>query len=212
MSKLSRRHSVPHFNAYQKYKPYLREDFQYRCVYCSIHENEYSGPRGFTVEHFRPKSKFAHLINEYENLLYGCEVCNPFKGSDWPSDNPLVDGVGYIDPCEHDYDDHFRLNGFEVEGLTQVAAYMIERLHLNRRQLVKLRQKRFDENATHAKIVREFNEQLTIIDRAMDGGRLPQTSRQQLQEMKLTIMSQLNDVIAKWEQRWEPLYALDDYR
>lgn len=164
MPKLSRRQSVPQFNAYQPYKQYLREDFQYCCVYCAIHENEYGGPRGFTVEHFRPKSIFAHLVNDYQNLLYGCNVCNPFKGNDWPSDNPLLDGVGYLDPCEHDYDDHFRLHEFEIEGLTRPAMYMIERLHLNRRQLIKLRQRRWDEERIHLQTVQELHEQLQLVE------------------------------------------------
>ena len=59
MPKLSRRQIVPLLSAYQAYKQFLREDFQYRCVYCSIHENEYGGPRNVTVEHFRPKIIFV---------------------------------------------------------------------------------------------------------------------------------------------------------
>ena len=212
MPKLSRQNSVPQFSDYKKYKPYLREDFHYRCVYCSIHENEYGGPRGFTVEHFRPKKIFADLINDYANLLYGCEICNPFKRKDWPSDNPLIDGVGYIDPCEHDYDDHFRVNGFEIEGLTQVARYMIERLHLNRRQLIKLKKKRFDEETTHTETLLELKKQLDIIDTAVSSGTLLQAVQHQLQDMKNIITNRLNDLTEQWECRWEPVYALEDYR
>ncbi|MBE2222338.1 MAG: hypothetical protein IAF02_12395 [Anaerolineae bacterium] len=212
MPKLSRRPSVPQFNTYQSYKQYLREDFQYCCIYCAIHENEYGGPRGFTVEHFRPKSIFTDLTNDYKNLLYGCNICNPFKGNDWPSDDPLFDGVGYLDPCEHDYDAHFRLKGFEIEGLTQPALYMIERLHLNRRQLVKLRQKRWDEEAVHVKTLQEFHEQIELIDTAIHSQQLSPAIQEQFHTLKQTIANQLHVMIEKWERRWEPLYTLEDYR
>lgn len=212
MSKLSRRQSVPQFNTYQKYKPYLREDFHYRCVYCTIHENEYGGPRGFTVEHFRPKSLFPHLAVDYQNLLYGCNVCNPYKLNDWPSDDPLGDGIGYLDPCEHDYDDHFRLNGFEIEGLTQVAKYMIERLHLNRSQLVKLRKSRIDEEESLTKIIQELNEQLNIINMAVTSEHLPPSIRQQFQTMRNMITERLHHEMGIWHDRWKPRFDLDDYR
>lgn len=212
MSKLSRRPTVPQFNTYQSYKPYLREDFLYRCVYCSIHENEFGGPRNFTVEHFRPQKSFAHLINDYQNLLYGCNVCNPFKGHDWPSDHPLQDGVGYIDPCEYDYDDHFCLHGFQIEGLTPVAKYMVERLHLNRQQLVKIRAKRFDERADHLTIIQALHEQLNLLTAEIESAHLSPPIRQQFQDMKNAITNQLKHELEKWNHRWEPVYALADYR
>lgn len=212
MPKLSRRKTVSQFSTYQSYKSYLREDFQYRCVYCAIHENENGGPRGFTVEHFRPKSLFPHLTTDYENLLYGCNVCNPYKGNDWPSDTPLVDGVGYLDPCEHDYDDHFRLNGFEVVGITRPAWYMVERLHLNRTQLIKLRQRRWDEERLHAQTVQELHDQLELLEVAIYSDQLPQATRQQFQVMKDVVTKRLDEDMANWQRRWEPFYELDDYR
>ncbi len=205
MPKLSRRQNVPQFHEYKKYKKYLREDFQYQCVYCSIHENEYGGPRSFTADHFRPQSLFQHLKNDYQNLLYCCNVCNPFKSNDWPSDDPLTDGIGYLDPCEHNYDDHFQLSSFEIEGLTPVAAYMIERLHLNRPQLTKLRKMRFNKERTHLEIVQTLKYFLKIIEAAIDSGKLPQGS-------KNLAINQLNDEIEKWERQWEPIYELEDYR
>ncbi len=205
MPKLSRRQSVPPFKDYTKYKKYLREDFQYRCVYCSIHENEYGGPRGFTIEHFRPKSLFVNLEYEYQNLLYGCNVCNPFKGNDWPSDDPLADNIGYLDPCEHDYDDHFQIKNFEIKGLTPVGIYMVEKLHLKRPQLIKLRKMRFNKEQIHLETIQTFNDLLKIIDVAINSGKLPQSR-------KNMVINQLNAEINDWEQRWEPVYKLRDYR
>ncbi len=205
MPKLSRRQSVPQFKNYTQYKKYLREDFQYQCVYCSTHENEYGGPRGFTVEHFCPKSRFVDLEYDYQNLLYGCNVCNPFKGNDWPSDDPLTDGIGYLDPCEHDYDKHFRVSSFEIEGLTPVAVYMIERLHLNRHQLIKLRKRRFKEEKTHSETIEAYNDLLETIEVKIRSG-------QSFQNKKNLIANRLNNMVNEWERRWDPQFALEDYR
>src|SRR5262249_34904582 len=136
MAVLHRRSSVPMYVSYQQYKRYLREDFLYACVYCTVHENEFGGHRHFHVDHYRPKTLFPELLTVYSNLIYSCGVCNSFKLDDWPSDDPLTHGRGYIDPCEHDYQEHFREKGEGiVEGISSAAIYMIERLHLNRRQL-----------------------------------------------------------------------------
>ena len=137
--------------------------------------------------------------------MYGCLVCNPFKGNDWPSDDPLTDGVGYLDPCEHDYSDHFQLNDFEIKGLTPAAVYMIERLHLNRSQLIKLRKIRSEKERKHSETVEGFNNFLEIIDVGIRSG-------QSLQNKKEIVINQLNTEMERWIHRWDPIHELGDYR
>lgn len=213
MALLYRHQPYPQHKKYQDYKRYLREDFIYRCVYCTIHENENGGPRNFCVEHFRPKATFAHLETNYGNLLYACPVCNSFKLDDWPSDDPIRDGKGYIDPCEHDYDEHFELNEQdELVGLSGVGRYMIERLHLNRGQLKKLRKKRREDELEHQKALALIDELLNLVEVSLVGNDISLEKRNKLERQGATLQARRANHIKQWAERWDPLYDLGDYR
>lgn len=215
MALLYRREPHPQHKKYKDYKCYLREDFVYRCVYCTIHENEFGGPRSYHVEHFRPKGveRFAHLITDYGNLLYACQVCNPFKGDAWPSDNPIEDGKGFIDPCEYDYDEHFRLaDGDELVGLSGVGRYMVERLHLNRMQLIKLRRKRQGDEVAQQEALALIDETLDLVGLALSNSNISLEQRNKLEGKRVALQMQRATHIARWAKRGEPLYDLDDYR
>jgi hypothetical protein len=218
MTLLKRRQNPPHFDDYKQYKPYLREDFSYACVYCAVHENELGGPRIFGVEHFRPKNnpaqpEFRALVTVYYNLMYACSVCNSFKREDWPSDDPINEGKGYIDPCEHDYDDHFvQTSDFQVKGLSPVADYMIERLHLNRRQLQKLREIRKREEELHHKFMKLYQEVLSAIEVSLKDETLPDHARITLQMSREIFLIEQQSRQELWGSRWQPLFDLNDYR
>ena len=68
---------------------------------------------------------------------------------------PVVGGIfdiviGNLDPCEHDYEVHFQFStDGTVGGLSPSALYMVERLHLNRAQIVRLRSRRCQEKAEY---------------------------------------------------------------
>lgn len=218
MSLLKRRQDPPRFNNYKQYKPYLREDFTYTCVYCTIHENELGGPRIFGVEHFRPKDnptrpEFKELETVYTNLLYACGVCNSFKKEDWPCDDPIVEGKGYIDPCDHDYDEHFvQTADCQIEGLSPVATYMIERLHLNRRQLQKLRQIRKQEEELHQKFMNLYQQVLSAIETSLNDKTLSAHAHITLQMSREIFLVERQDRQQLWKTRWDPLVELEDYR
>lgn len=207
-----RRNPSPEYDNYRSYKIYLREDFTYFCGYCTVHENEWGGPRHFHVEHFRPKSLFPDLETDYENLLYACDVCNVFKSNDWPSDDPVAEGEGYLDPCEHDYNEHFEVVGDILEGSSDVAEYMIERLHLNRRQLRKLRAMRNRAEHNHQRAVARITEIIDSIEESLADDDLSKQARQTLMKSQEAFVSQLEQLRNEWQSRWEPLYDLDDYR
>jgi len=141
MPRIIRRHYPPYSKDYTKYKPYLRQDFSYRCAYCTIHEGEFGGLRNFVVEHYRPKGKFPELECEYTNLYYACSICNNCKGKRWPSDEYIAEGLHFADPCEEDiYDVHFcEQNDGHLEPLTLCGDYTITHIRLNRLHLVRLR-------------------------------------------------------------------------
>ncbi len=125
------------YKNYTRYKRWLREDFEYRCGYCNIHENVYGGYWHFHVDHYKPKSKpeFQHLETVYSNLLYSCDQCNTLKSDIWISDDPIKDGVGWLDPCEHDLNEHYyygyRDEEFSLICLTKVGQWMSSTLALN---------------------------------------------------------------------------------
>lgn len=106
-----KRSAVPSKSRYSDYKEYIRKDFLYVCIYCGIHENAYSGYRRFQIDHVKPKSdsRFITLENDYSNLVYSCPDCNLMKKASWPSDDPIVDGRGWLDPEQYDYEDFYTI-------------------------------------------------------------------------------------------------------
>ena len=75
----------PTDNRWREFAPDLDKAFDGLCAFC---EESCEGQ----VDHFRPKSKFPHLVYEWFNWLFICNSCNNAKGEKWPIG-------GYIDPC-----------------------------------------------------------------------------------------------------------------
>lgn len=138
---------------YSKYRDAIAEDCQFRCVYCDSHENTIGGREAMELDHFRPwrkefvpskEKKFEHLKNSPQNLVHSCGVCNGFKWSHWPTEDPdrcYDHEKGWIDPFEE-----ARANFFEVtqEGIVCAkkppAQYQIIKLRLNRPLLQRQRE------------------------------------------------------------------------
>lgn len=131
----------PSSGTYRDWKPQLREEGRRQCVYCTIFEGRFGGERNFHVEHYRPKSRFKKLANDILNLFYVCAICNSFKGSDWPAE-PALDwsNYSYPDPSKANYAEFLAVAEDHLV-VSNVAAgrYVIERLYLNRPQLVMAR-------------------------------------------------------------------------
>jgi hypothetical protein len=127
-------------NGYLKAREHLRRDFQYRCAYCMIHEQEGNGPDAFWIDHFKPRSKGGR-VNDYLNLYWSCFPCNHFKGNQWPTAAARRRGRRFADPCqERDYGVHFVENELgELVPQTPCGAYHVAALRLNRPRLRYLR-------------------------------------------------------------------------
>ena len=130
---------------YSDWKALIAAECYYRCIYCSIHESSFGGIRNFHVEHYRPKSIFDHLTDDIKNLYYACCICNCFKGNDWPNepyDN--FSNISYPDPSKVNYSNIFKVNkNGKVDVLYVAAIYLVEKLYINRPQLIVLRRKEF---------------------------------------------------------------------
>jgi hypothetical protein len=133
----------PETGTYKDWKEIIADECNNSCIYCSIHENDFGGIRNFHIEHYRPKSLFKKLENDIKNLYYACSICNCFKGNDWPNE-PSEDfsKIHYPDPSSVDYSDLFdrNQNGC-LNGVFIASKYLLEKLYLNRPQLLLNRRK-----------------------------------------------------------------------
>ncbi len=119
-----RKHGPAGYTAYRAFKPWLRDEFHFRCVYYLERERWYpSGHAGFGVDHIQSKSKpeNRHLICDYANLLYSCNRCNSAKRE------RVV-----LNPCRTALTDHLRgaADG-TVQGLTKEGRRLVRMLGLN---------------------------------------------------------------------------------
>lgn len=133
-----RTQNPPSFSNYRQYKPFLKQEFSARCVYCLALE-ALRGYDAFGVDHYRPKSQFPHLETEYLNLLYACNRCNSAKGSFWPTPELRRRGCWIPNVCEHIMFDHLRVRDGEVIGMSLTGEWTIEKLLLNDPAVIQFR-------------------------------------------------------------------------
>ena len=78
---LVRRHGPQGYAQAIAYRPWLRDEFCFRCVYCLLRE-QWGRLRGtFDVEHFLPIVACPDLTLTYDNLVYSCATCNDTKAT-----------------------------------------------------------------------------------------------------------------------------------
>jgi hypothetical protein len=113
----------------------LRRQFQFRCGYCGVRESDAGAE--LTVDHFHPRSQGG--LHEPENWVYSCHACNEFKGDFWEPDSLRR----ILHPLRDNAESHIveKVDG-TLRALTETGAFHVERLHLNRRQLVEYRRER----------------------------------------------------------------------
>jgi hypothetical protein len=127
-----RLHGPRGYTNYQEFKPWLRDEFTFRCVFCLIRERAYpNGQAAFCVDHLVPQSQAPQRTCDYENLVYACSRCNSYKGAE----------SSLLDPCEETYGKHLsvRDDGM-IEGLTPEGERLIALLRLDHPELTECRQ------------------------------------------------------------------------
>src|SRR5260221_388039 len=78
---LVRRHGPQGYAEAVAYRPWLRGEFCFRCVYCLL-RGQWGRLRGtFDVEPFLPVVARPYLTLAYDNLVYSCATCNSTKGT-----------------------------------------------------------------------------------------------------------------------------------
>jgi hypothetical protein len=125
-----RRHAPAGYAEYQAYKPWLRDEFTFRCVYCLQRETWSRGLHTvFSVDHVVPQNKDPNLVCVYSNLVYACLWCNSARQD-----------ISVIDPTEVGMAEHLVVEASGlVKGLTEDGRVLVELLHLNAPAAVKER-------------------------------------------------------------------------
>lgn len=124
-----RRHGPQGYAEVESYRPWLRDEFAFRCVYCLFREQWGRAVGAFALDHFLPVALYPHRERIYDNLLYSCVACNAVKGKRKVPDA----GAVLIDP-------HVRVGEDGVIHTNQPeAARLIEQLGLDSPQSTEFR-------------------------------------------------------------------------
>src|SRR5207247_1861052 len=127
----AQQHGPTGYKAYQAFKPWLRDEFKFKCVFCLVRETWYpNGDAAFSVEHLKPQHIDKRGILDYENLYYSCLTCNSVKRAVWP----------IADPCADAYCNHLKvITDGTVDALTRHGMILRDTLKLNERRRVEFR-------------------------------------------------------------------------
>jgi hypothetical protein len=122
-----RRHAPAGYTDYSSYKPWLRDEVTFRCVFCLMRERMYpNGQDSFSVEHLKPRSARPDLTCEYSNLVYACLKCNSNKNDRGP----------VLDPCRSAYALHLTVaSDGTIQGNTGDGQKLIRLIRLDRDEL-----------------------------------------------------------------------------
>ncbi|MBI5544703.1 MAG: HNH endonuclease [Deltaproteobacteria bacterium] len=125
-----RRERPPATNNYHDFKPFLRREFERKCIYCRLPDT-LRGESNFAVEHFKPKDLFPELLTVYSNLFYVCSSCNRRKWNIWPAAKEIKQGRFFPNPCANVMDKHIRYKNALVIPRSHAGVFLEEVMMLN---------------------------------------------------------------------------------
>lgn len=129
----ARRHAPSGYVDYTSFKPWLRDEFAFRCLYCLTRERWFpTGHEGFSVEHYIAQSVAPALRCAYDNLFYVCCACNAVRR------NLALP----FDPTRESLGNHLHITRAGVaEAVTIEGAQFIDLCRLNRPARVDFRRR-----------------------------------------------------------------------
>ncbi len=116
-----RRHGPQGYEDLESFRPWLRDEFVFRCVYCLERETWSNIVAAFHIDHFEAVANNPRRELDYDNLLYVCKACNLVKGSQGFPD-PLSVLLSATVVTEQDG---------RMRGKTTAARRLIDLLELN---------------------------------------------------------------------------------
>ncbi len=158
------------------------------------------------VDHFRPWSRpeFKHLEKEWGNLYYTCRLCNGSKSNHWPTTEQDARGLRFVDPCEDDPDDHVRISRHPNTGdfcwlraLTPAGRYTIDKIRLNRKQLIDIRRALAREESEVREAFNRNRQRIELLTKDLDArGATPEVEDvlRSLREEQERVSRQLEDL------------------
>jgi hypothetical protein len=125
-----RRHGPAGYANYQAYKPWLRDEFTFRCAYCLFREAWYPDTQSsFSVDHIVPQVSAPDRVCDYENMVYACTACNSAKQD-----------VKVLDPTASALQEHLHVrDDGSIRALTVEGQDLIDQLGLDRESLAQVR-------------------------------------------------------------------------
>ncbi len=118
-----RKHGPGGYKNYQEYKPWLRDEFAFRCLYCLEREQWYPDrSASFSADHIIPQVLDRSIVCSYGKLVYACTRCNSAKQD-----------VMILDPTAIAIGHHLKMAADgSIKALTAEGQDVIDLLHLDK--------------------------------------------------------------------------------
>jgi len=178
-SRYRRKLTPPSYSDYSRYKPTLKQEFASQCVYGRLPDG-LKGEDSFSVDYYRPQSKFPGLVTTYANLFYACSCCNRRKGAFWPTDAQWRAKQFIPNPCDHVMFEHLRYRSARVETRTRAGELAERVLMLNDEGSVEYRELVLSVIAVLEEKKRRIQETIRRIDRRLSAS--PEQAEQFMEE------------------------------
>ncbi len=124
-----RKHGPIGYARYKSFRPWLRDEYCFRCIYCLIREQWGRVIGEFDIDHFLPQMTDPDKAVEYDNLVYSCVRCNLTKSA-----------AKIPDPMSALTADQIRLQpDGSLEWSSVIAESIIRKLDLNSPEMIKWR-------------------------------------------------------------------------
>ena len=115
----------------------VRERAGHRCEYCRLRQ-AHEPTRPFHVEHIIALQHRG--TDDLENLALACQLCNLLKGTNLTSLDPDTNLLTPLfHPRQHVWDEHFRMDGPVIFGLSDLGRTTVWLLEMNCVERVALR-------------------------------------------------------------------------
>jgi HNH endonuclease len=158
----------------------VRQRAQCACEFCGVTEVDTGGM--LTIDHFRPRARAGS--DDLENLIYACIACNQYKQDYWPQTETAPT---LWNPRQELASQHFfEQEDGQLTALTLIGIFTLQRLRLNRSQLITARQRRQQQLQAET-LLRRYQELTTL---------------QAQVNIQLTDLAMEQQVLLKEQRKW----------
>lgn len=129
----------------------VRERAKGACEFCRVTEADCGGE--LTIDHYQPQSQGGN--DTLENLIYSCSRCNLYKADYWST---TPEQLVLWNPRTETFATHFiESEQGQLFPLTAVGSFSLQRLRLNRPQLIQSRQNK-RQHAKESELLQRYSE------------------------------------------------------